>query len=154
MNEQNSPDASRETVTLPPEGIIPEGTPGQAFMRALQAMEKDRNVDHLVERFSRQCKLWRQSYAQPYEATQGARHFWDQYLNQFESIQTNFTHVMERDDLSILEWESQGVLQGGRPIHYRGVSILEFGDESKVRTFRTYFDSAHFINTHGQASMH
>jgi hypothetical protein len=123
--------------------------PAQAFMKALQDMEKDRNANRLAEQFSHSCKLWRQSYSHSYEGHERTLDFWNEYLNQFQSIETNFTNVLERDDLAVLEWESRGALQGGRPIHYRGVSILEFDEENKVKTFKTYFDSAHFISIQG-----
>jgi hypothetical protein len=122
--------------------------PTQAFMSALQAMEQDRDVSQLAARFHPSCKLWRQSYGHAYDGVAGAQKFWTEYLNQFASIATDFTHVQEREGLAILEWESRGALLGGRPIHYRGVSILELGAEGKVTSFKTYFDSAHFIAVH------
>ena len=125
--------------------------PAQAFMSALQTMEKDRDVNPIAARFAPSCQLWRQSYGEAYHDAEGVHKFWTEYLKPFESIATDFTHVMERENLAILEWESRGNLQGGRPIHYRGVSILELGADGKVSSFKTYFDSAHFINVQAGA---
>lgn len=120
--------------------------PTQAFIAALQTMEKDRDVLQLAARFNPSCQLWRQSYGHAYHGAEGVQKFWNEYLNQFATITTNFTNVLERENLSILEWESRGALQSGRPLHYRGVSILEFSEDGKVSSFKTYFDSAHFIS--------
>lgn len=128
--------------------------PAQEFMSALQAMEKDRQIDHLAVQFSEDCKLWRQSSGQPYEGAKGVQDFWQQYLHQFASIDTHFTNVVEREQLAILEWESHGSLQGGRPLRYTGVSILELGAEGKVKVFKTYFDSAPFISPEALAVKH
>lgn len=131
--------------------------PAQAFMSALQTMERERDVNRLAVRFVPSCQLWRQSYGHTYHGAEGVQKFWTEYLKQFESIATEFTNVLEREDLAILEWESRGCLQGGRPIHYRGVSILELGEDGKVSSFKTYFDSAHFISVHagaGEAQAH
>jgi hypothetical protein len=154
MNEQNTNPG--ESAKQPVAGFQAYGKPAaappaQAFMSALQTMEKDRDVNRIAARFAPSCQLWRQSYGQAYHDAEGVQKFWTEYLKQFESIATDFTNVMEREGLAILEWESRGALQGGRPIHYRGVSILELGDAGKVTSFKTYFDSAHFISVHAGA---
>lgn len=162
MNEQSpSPGASPQQPVASFQAYGNSGSmrqePTQAFMSALQSMEKDRDVNQLAARFTPSCRLWRQSYGHAYEGAEGAQKFWNEYLNQFTSVDTAFTQVLEREGLAILEWESCGALQGGRPIHYRGVSILEFDEDGKVLSFKTYFDSAHFISVHagtGESGTH
>lgn len=153
MNDQNpSPGESLKQPDASFQAYDNSGSsqqePTHAFMSALQSMEKDRDISLLAARFNPSCRLWRQSYGHAYEGAEGVQKFWNEYLNQFASIATDFTHVLEREGLAILEWESRGALQGGRPIHYRGVSILELGEDGKVASFKTYFDSAHFISVH------
>lgn len=65
--------------------------------------------------FTGDCKLWRQSTAEPNEGSPGLERFWQEHLKQFESITTKFTEVLERDGLAVLEWESHGALQGSDP---------------------------------------
>jgi ketosteroid isomerase-like protein len=45
-----------------------------------------------------------------------------------------------------MEWEATGQLKGGAGLAYQGVSIIEI-DAGKVSAFRTYYDSAAFVNT-------
>ncbi|WP_347278181.1 nuclear transport factor 2 family protein [Leptolyngbya sp. FACHB-541] len=62
----------------------------------------------------------------------------------FDRIHSEFTHVVEGNDSSVLEWVSRGALSTSEEITYRGVSILEF-NHGKVQRFRTYYDSAAFL---------
>lgn len=54
-------------------------------------------------------------------------------------------NVVQGENSVALEWTSQGSLRTGRPISYRGVSVLE-GDETEIRSFRTYYGSAAFLS--------
>ncbi|CAN5571184.1 hypothetical protein BH18VER1_BH18VER1_07400 [soil metagenome] len=70
--------------------------------------------------------------------------FWQTYLEQFREVQSEFTNDFATDRTAVLEWNSRGKLADGRPIGYRGVSIIEFGDNG-LTSFRTYYDSALFV---------
>ena len=73
------------------------------------------------------------------------RAFWQQYLDQFATIRSEFSRVAEAGPLGELEWTSKGSLgssQGGSDIEYQGVSLLEFGDDGQVTRFATYYDTA------------
>ena len=122
------------------------------FMSALHQIEENGNVELIAQLFDDEAELWRQTYEESYKAISGARRFWKEYLDQFEAIHSRFTNVVERGGLIVLEWEGQGRAKGGRPIHYRGVSILELNEAKKVARFKTYFDSAPFLVT--QAPSH
>ncbi|HYX34445.1 MAG TPA: nuclear transport factor 2 family protein [Oligoflexus sp.] len=115
------------------------------FISTLHQIEQTPNVDLMASLFDDNAELWRQSFREPYHGIPGVRRFWKEYLDQFEHVHSNFHRVVQRDKIIILEWLSEGALLGGRPIHYAGVSILESGADDKIVSFRTYFDSAHFL---------
>lgn len=73
-----------------------------------------------------------------------ARAFWQQYLEQFKEIRSEFTSAVTGDGAAALEWKSRGLLKDGRPAEYRGVSVIEF-DENGLTGFRAYYDSAAFV---------
>lgn len=118
---------------------------GKIFMSALHQIEENGNVELIASLFEETAELWRQTFTEPYLGLSGARRFWKEYLDQFEAIHSRFLHVSERPGLIVLEWDSQGLVKGGRPIHYAGVSIIELSETKKIACFKTYFDSAHFI---------
>ncbi|MCP6390939.1 nuclear transport factor 2 family protein, partial [Klebsiella pneumoniae] len=74
---------------------------------------------------------------EPHRGRYGAAAFWAEYLKAFARVRSEFTHVAEADGTATLEWTSSGELPSGRPIAYRGVSILELAGD-RVHRFRTY----------------
>jgi ketosteroid isomerase-like protein len=72
--------------------------------------------------------------------------FWQEYRAQFQSISTTFYDVVEGGDRFALEWTSDATLSDGRPIQYRGVTVIDL-DGDKVTRLRTYYDSAQFAAT-------
>lgn len=73
--------------------------------------------------------------------------FWREYRGQFEELSTTFTDAVEGDDQVALEWTTAGTQPGGRPIHYRGVTVLDFKGDA-VAALRTYYDTAAFTPGH------
>lgn len=116
----------------------------QAFMDALKTAESDENPDTLVALFTDDATLERMTH-KTYKGKADAESFWQEYLEPFGDIATEFFNVTEDDDGAVLEWESKGTLEGGKAIHYRGVSSLSF-EGDKVKAFRTYYDSAAFLS--------
>jgi ketosteroid isomerase-like protein len=72
--------------------------------------------------------------------------FWQEYRAQFDSISTTFYDVVEGGDRVALEWTSDATLTDGRPLQYRGVTIVDL-DGDKISKLRTYYDSAQFAAT-------
>lgn len=70
--------------------------------------------------------------------------FWQEYRGQFDELRTTFIDVVEGDDQVSLEWTSAATLRGGRPVDYRGVTVLDLAGE-KIAALRTYYDSAVFL---------
>ena len=69
--------------------------------------------------------------------------FWKEYRDQFSSISTSFSDVVEGGDRVALEWTSDATLTDGHPLQYRGVTVLDL-DGDKISKLRTYYDSAQF----------
>lgn len=117
----------------------------QRFAEALQELERTRDLDPFLEVFSDGVHLIRPEGRGDEHGRDGARRFWQAYLDQFDQIESSFSRLEESGPLAELEWTGEGVLQPGRPVSYRGVSLLELDDAGLVRRFATYYDTAAFV---------
>lgn len=63
---------------------------------------------------------------------------------QFSDIHSRFARIVECGCDAVLVWQSEGALTEGRPVDYRGVSLLTLRG-GKVARFETYYDSAVFL---------
>jgi ketosteroid isomerase-like protein len=116
----------------------------ERFINALQHAERTGELDPLLALFHDDAAALNLGRTEPAEGREGLREFWGAYLSAFREIRSEFTHVIEGDEGSVLEWISRGTLPDGSPLEYRGVSVLET-DGDRVRRFRTYYDSAVFL---------
>ncbi|GGL91344.1 nuclear transport factor 2 family protein [Nakamurella endophytica] len=117
----------------------------RTFADALQTLESSGDVEAFVSgQFTETSELHRPETDQQTRGLDGARLFWEQYLNQFESIASTFSRVEDRAGLGVLEWSSTGQVAGGAPVEYRGVSLIDFDDDGRVARFATYYDTARF----------
>ncbi len=114
----------------------------QTFADALQRTEETRDPEHLVALFADGAELHNLAFGE--SGLEGARRFWQTYLDQFDSIRSEFSHFIEQDGQAALVWTSTGALKGGHPITYRGVSVIEV-EGDKVHRFETIYDSAAFV---------
>lgn len=114
----------------------------QTFADALRRTEETGDPEPLVQLFAEGCELRNLAHAE--KGLEGARKFWQTYLDQFDRVRSEFTHLIEQDGQAALVWTSEGAMKGGHPIAYRGVSILE-AESGKVRRFETTYDSAAFL---------
>lgn len=114
----------------------------QTFAEALRRTEETRDPDHLVRLFAEDAEL--RNLAISERGTEGARRFWQTYLDQFDRVRSEFSHLIEQDGKAALVWTTDGALKGGHPIRYRGTSILET-EGDKVSRFETIYDSAAFV---------
>ena len=116
----------------------------QTFAEALQRLESDRDLDAFLERFADGARLVRPEPGSEEQGLEGARRFWQTYLDQFDEISSRFHRVVDAEALGELEWVSEGRLRTGRPVSYAGVSLLEHDGDGKVARFATYYDTAAF----------
>ena len=126
---------------------MPETSRAQDFADALQRLEQDRDLDAFVSRFADDPVLLRPEPGGQETGQDGARRFWQAYLDQFETIASTFGRVVDADRLGELEWVSEGRLRTGRDITYAGVSLLEHDDEGAVVRFATYYDTSAFTTS-------
>lgn len=117
----------------------------QRFMDALQETETSGEVDALVALFAEDATLRRMAQDDPYQGKEEATTFWREYLSVFAEVKTTFTNTVEADSTAVLEWRSEGRFPTGKALSYQGVSILELKGE-RVTAFRTYYDSAVFVD--------
>ena len=115
----------------------------QTFMTALQTVENTREVGPLVALFADDCTVSNLATPEPARGRAGAEQFWQQYLHVFQEIHSEFSHWVETDQDIVLEWHSEGRLNDGEPVRYKGISVVE-KTAGKVAAFRTYYDSAAF----------
>ncbi|MDV6373578.1 nuclear transport factor 2 family protein [Deinococcus arenicola] len=119
-------------------------TTTEDFMAALHKAESSKDPAELIALHAGDVTLQNLT-KKNWEGLDGAREFWDAYLSDFAEIHSEFTHHHESGGLGVMEWNASGKLQNGGDINYRGVSIIEIRD-GKVGAFRTYYDSAAFVN--------
>lgn len=112
--------------------------------KGLQEAERTRDVEPLVRLFSEDAEVESPMLHRSHRGLDGARQFWKEYLGAFGDVRSEFTDTRRTETSATLEWKSDGTLPGGKPISYRGVSLIDFGD-GKVKRFRTYYDSAAFL---------
>ncbi len=113
-----------------------------AFAEALQTFEQDHDLDAFARVFAPDVQLVRPEQRGGEQGQDGVRTFWQQYLDQFGSIRSEFSRVVEAGPLGELEWTSRGSLGSGKDVEYQGVSLLEFDDAGLVTRFATYYDTA------------
>ena len=120
----------------------------QRFVAALDELHHDREVDALVELFGDDATLDKAGMPRGAGGKDGARTFWTQYRDVFDDIEASFRHVVRQNDggndVSFLEWTSEGTLKDGTDFSYTGVSILE-SHGGEINAFRTYYDTAAFL---------
>ena len=113
----------------------------RTFAEALQTFEADADPTSLTSLFADDATALRLD-------ARGERtdieQFWREYRDQFTEISTTFVHAVEGADACVLEWGSEARLTNGRPVGYRGVTVVEFDGETITR-LRTYYDSAAFV---------
>ena len=114
----------------------------QSFADALRQVEDSQDPQPLIQLFAEDAELRNLAIAE--RGIEGARRFWQTYLDQFDRIRSEFSHLIEQEGQAALVWSSEGALKGGHPITYRGVSVIEFAD-GKVQRFETTYDSAAFL---------
>jgi ketosteroid isomerase-like protein len=70
--------------------------------------------------------------------------FLREYHAQFDTVSTTFSNAVDSESAFALEWSSEATLANGRPVTYRGVTVIDFEGGDMITTLRTYYDSAQF----------
>lgn len=114
------------------------------FVETLLAAEQTGDAGPLSQLYAEESECKNLSNDEPANGVAGAKQFWDNYLKAFKSIKSHFHNILSTDDHAVLEWTSKGELPSGKPIEYRGVSVLMY-EGDKVKCFHSYYDSAAFV---------
>lgn len=109
------------------------------FIEALHKLEDDGDVEPIAGLHAPDADISNPLVQHRHQGVDGARDFWRTYRDSFQTIRSEFHNVVAEDEVAILEWTSTGSMTDGRPVSYRGVSVIEFGSGG-IRAFRTYFD--------------
>lgn len=107
----------------------------QAFIDALAELEKSSKVDPIAKLFAGNADVSNPMVEHDDEGEAGAESFWHSYRSAFDSIESEFTHVIEEGNVAMLEWRSHGSANG-KEVRYGGVSVIEHGGAGIV-AFRT-----------------
>jgi ketosteroid isomerase-like protein len=116
----------------------------QRFVAALDELHRDRTVSPLVDLFGEEATLSKIGIAHKQRGREGARTFWQQYRDVFDTVDAIFRQTAVGDDTAFLEWTSAGTLRDGNDFHYDGVSVL-VTDGNAISAFRTYYDPTVFL---------
>ena len=114
------------------------------FKRTLQAIEQSGDPTALVALFAEEATVDAPARESKMKGPGQIKTFWTEYLAAFQKIRSTFHTEHAAGDTAVLEWTSAGTLPTGKPIQYRGVSIVTFKNDL-VATFATYYDSAAFV---------
>jgi ketosteroid isomerase-like protein len=110
------------------------------FVEALWKLEKDREVEALVEIHTEDCSVGNVATSKTFDGHDGLREFWTDYRKTFDEMKSEFRNVFaDGSGHAALEWTTQGT-EDGDTVSYDGVSILEI-EGDKVKHFMAYFDS-------------
>ncbi|MEU0494112.1 nuclear transport factor 2 family protein [Mycobacterium sp. NPDC006124] len=115
------------------------------FVAALDQLHRDGNAESLVDLFGADATLNKAGMPHGQTGRDGARTFWEQYRRVFGDIGSTFHHVVTGDGIAFLEWTSNGTLPNGSEIAYDGVSVLESNGGEVIDAFRTFYDTAAFL---------
>ena len=116
----------------------------RTFATALQTFEKDGDAGTFADLFAADAVT--QRFDARGERRGEVEQFWQEYRAQFQTVSTTFYDVVEGGDRAALEWTSEGSLADGRPLQYRGVTVVDF-DGDTIAKLSTYYDSAQFAAT-------
>lgn len=112
----------------------------RTFVAALRRFEQDADPAPLTELFSPDATATRlDARGDRTDVTA----FWTEYRDQFHELSTTFVNAVESPDQVALEWTTTATLTDDRPLHYRGVTVIDLDGEAIV-ALRTYYDTAAF----------
>jgi ketosteroid isomerase-like protein len=117
----------------------------EKFRTALQQLEQTSDATDLLACFADEAELRRPELDHDSGGTPDAAQFWKTYRDQFSEVSSDFSRIVEAEDIAVLEWTSTAQLSAGHPVTYSGVSLLTFGDDDTITRFSTYYDTAAFV---------
>lgn len=111
----------------------------QVFVEALHRLEEQEDVETIAGLYTQDADISNPVVPHEHQGQGGAREFWQAYRSTFQTIRSEFHHVLDDGKAALLEWTSSGRAKDGAEFSYRGVSVLEYGPDG-ISAFRAYFD--------------
>ena len=129
----------------------PENPLVSSFVDALHTVERDGDPAALAALVSDDAEVSSIDGHGPRRGPDGMTELFSQYVSQFESLDTTFTHVTETESSATLEWTTEVELPDGHSLDYTGVTIIDHADGAITR-FATIYDSGALLRP--QADSH
>lgn len=119
---------------------------GQRFTEALHAVDagEEGAIERMVELYSPEARLTNAAMklvGEERHGHDGVRQFWEEYQHTFREARTEFFDVTGSERSAGLFWTTRGADATGQSFEYDGVSLLVFGDDDLIETFRGYYDT-------------
>lgn len=111
-----------------------------SFIDGLHTVERDGDPAALAGLVTAEAEVTSIDGHGPRTGPEGMSELFSQYVAQFESLDTTFTHVTETDTSATLEWTTEVELPDGHRTDYAGVTVLDLADGAITR-FATIYDS-------------
>lgn len=113
----------------------------EKFIDALGKLEKEEDVETIAALYADDADVGNVTLTENLSGADGARQFWSNYRKTFGEVGSEFTNKIHSENVSALEWTTDGTSTNGTEINYSGVSILEF-EGDKIKRFFAYFNPA------------
>jgi ketosteroid isomerase-like protein len=108
------------------------------FIRALRALEIERDLQPIVELYSHDCELVHPLFDH-LRGNDGVRKLWRKYVDSFEEVRTEFVSVIDGHGISAVEWISSATMLDGHPLEYGGSSVFA-SEDNRITSMHVYFD--------------
>lgn len=106
------------------------------FVDALKKLESDRDLETICGLFSENAEIGNVVTG---EAKLGVKEFWQNYRDNFDTVNSTFKNEIVTGERAALEWTTAGTNSDGGDFEYEGVSILEI-ENDQITRFHAYFD--------------
>jgi len=98
-----------------------------------------RNADLVVSLFTEDATYHENPFGEPVVGRAGIRRYWEQAVGSQRDIRFRWHPLSSPGNLPVVEWEAEFTrMDSGRPVHLRGVMVLELCGE-RIFRFREYW---------------
>ena len=112
----------------------------EQFIAALREVEDRGNVKAMGPLHRDDAEVSNVAMTHVERGPAGAEEFWTKYRESFTRVHSEFRNIVESDKAALLEWTTEVTTAVGVSTTYDGVSVVEYGDDGRIRRFRAYFN--------------
>ncbi|MGA9522020.1 MAG: nuclear transport factor 2 family protein [Myxococcaceae bacterium] len=113
----------------------------QQFIDALHVLERNGDVNGLVELFAEDCSIANVAAERVFRGRAGAQYFWHEYRGFFSEVESELRDVVAEGDRIAVQWVIRGVNLTGMPVTHDGASVMYIRG-GKIKHLDAYFDAA------------